>query len=184
MSRLLEEAGYAARGTTADDHPVRLAAELPADAVVLDVPLEGGGPAWATLEKLHLDPATAHVPVVVCSAAAHAVESYQPTLARRGVRTLPKPFTRDALVAAVGAALGSRRPAASFAPLSPRQREIACLVARGLTNRQVAQVLVTSEGTVANHVRSILLRLALDSRSQLAVWVAKDTLRRSAAGIK
>jgi DNA-binding NarL/FixJ family response regulator len=52
-----------------------------------------------------------------------------------------------------------------------------------MTNRQIAQALVNTEGTIANYVRGILLRLSLDSRAQLAVWVARDTLRRSGAGI-
>jgi DNA-binding NarL/FixJ family response regulator len=157
-------------------------------AVVLDVEVWDGKQAWALLEKLLFDPATASIPVVLCTAAAQSVESYQPTLARRGVRTLPKPFTRDELLAALQAALASPSAAASDAdvwgPLSPRQRDVAVLVAKGLTNRQVAGALVLEEGTVANHVRAVLLKLGLNSRGQLGVWVAKDTLRRSAAGIE
>src|SRR3954471_13306763 len=55
-------------------------------------------------------------------------------------------------------------------PLSLREREVAALVARGLTNRQVAATLTLAEGTVANHVRRVLLRLGLRNRTQLAAW--------------
>ena len=55
--------------------------------------------------------------------------------------------------------------------LTARQREIARLIAAGLTNRQIAGELVLTEGTVANHVRHILLRLGMRCRAQVAVWV-------------
>jgi DNA-binding NarL/FixJ family response regulator len=56
--------------------------------------------------------------------------------------------------------------------LSRREKELADLVARGLTNRQIAEELVLSERTVENHVRNILKKLKLSSRSEVAAWVA------------
>jgi len=58
----------------------------------------------------------------------------------------------------------------SLVDLTPRQREIARLIASGRTNRQIAQELVLTTGTVANHVAQILDRLGLDNRVQLAAW--------------
>jgi DNA-binding CsgD family transcriptional regulator len=55
--------------------------------------------------------------------------------------------------------------------LSRREREVAKLVARGLTNRQIAEGLVLSERTVENHVSNILKKLNLSSRSEVAAWV-------------
>jgi DNA-binding CsgD family transcriptional regulator/tetratricopeptide (TPR) repeat protein len=55
--------------------------------------------------------------------------------------------------------------------LTRREREVAKLVARGLTNRQIAKELVLSERTVENHVRNILKKLKLSSRSEVAAWV-------------
>ena len=52
--------------------------------------------------------------------------------------------------------------------LTAREREVALLVARGLTNRQIAQQLSISEYTVANHVRKILKKLGLRSRAQIS----------------
>jgi DNA-binding NarL/FixJ family response regulator len=54
--------------------------------------------------------------------------------------------------------------------LTGRQVEIARLIADGLTNRQIARELVLTEGTVANHVRAILLRLGVRCRAQVAAW--------------
>jgi DNA-binding NarL/FixJ family response regulator len=60
--------------------------------------------------------------------------------------------------------------------LTRRQRDIAELVARGFTNSQIADELVLTHGTVANHVAHILRRLDYHSRSQIAVWAAKQGL--------
>jgi predicted ATPase/DNA-binding SARP family transcriptional activator/DNA-binding CsgD family transcriptional regulator len=56
-------------------------------------------------------------------------------------------------------------------PLTRREEEIAALVVRGLTNRQIATELSISEHTVANHVAKILRKLGLGSRSQITTWV-------------
>ncbi len=58
--------------------------------------------------------------------------------------------------------------------LTPRQQEVALLVARGLTNRQVAAELTLSEHTVATHVRGILKKLGLQSRTGLAAWMTEQ----------
>jgi predicted ATPase/DNA-binding SARP family transcriptional activator/DNA-binding CsgD family transcriptional regulator len=52
--------------------------------------------------------------------------------------------------------------------LTTREQEVALLVGRGLTNRQIAQELSISEHTVANHVRKILKKLGLRSRTQIS----------------
>ena len=66
-----------------------------------------------------------------------------------------------------------RSPTDEGPDLTPREREVALLVARGFTNHQIAQELVLSEHTVITHVRNILKKLSLRSRTQLAVWVAE-----------
>ena len=58
-------------------------------------------------------------------------------------------------------------------PLSPREREVLGLIARGLTNRQIAEELVISEHTARNHVTSILDKLGLSRRTQAAVYAAR-----------
>ena len=54
--------------------------------------------------------------------------------------------------------------------LSPREEEVAALVAEGLTNRQIAQRLVISERTAQNHVQHILTKLGFTTRGQIAAW--------------
>jgi DNA-binding CsgD family transcriptional regulator len=57
--------------------------------------------------------------------------------------------------------------------LTARQHEIAELVARGLTNKQIAQRLGISRYTAETHVRNILERLGAASRSEIATWFTR-----------
>ena len=58
--------------------------------------------------------------------------------------------------------------------LTYREREVADLIARGYTNRQIAAALVISERTVHAHVRNILAKLGFTSRAQVAAWAAQE----------
>jgi DNA-binding CsgD family transcriptional regulator len=58
-------------------------------------------------------------------------------------------------------------------PLTERQREVAALVARGLTNRQIGEALVITEGTANLHVKHILRKLGFATRAQIAAWATR-----------
>lgn len=64
-------------------------------------------------------------------------------------------------------------PPAGALLLSRREREVAILVARGLTNRQVAGRLVIAERTVEGHLERIRTKLGIRTRTQIAVWVVE-----------
>ena len=55
-------------------------------------------------------------------------------------------------------------------PLSPRERDVLRLIARGHSNRQIARDLAIGEQTVKTHVRSILTKLSLQDRIQAAIF--------------
>jgi len=63
-------------------------------------------------------------------------------------------------------------PAARGLPLTRREREIAELIAQGLTNRQIAARLFIAERTVDTHVGRILVKLGCANRAQVAAIVA------------
>jgi predicted ATPase/DNA-binding CsgD family transcriptional regulator len=66
------------------------------------------------------------------------------------------------------------RPSANVSSaLTRREKEIAALVARDLTNRQIAKELVVSERTVENHVANILKKLGLHSRERVAASITQ-----------
>ena len=102
-----------------------------------------------------------------------------------GLTTSPEQLWREAL------ALPTESPASMPAPPAPspvtagsrpmsalteRQQSVAELVARGCSNRQIADELHLSERTVETHVRQILHKLVLVSRTQLAAWVVEQRL--------
>jgi NarL family two-component system response regulator LiaR len=58
-------------------------------------------------------------------------------------------------------------------PLSPRERDVLRLIARGHSNRQIARDLVIGEQTVKTHVRSILTKLGLQDRVQAAIFALR-----------
>ena len=66
--------------------------------------------------------------------------------------------------------------------LTPRQREVATLIAHGSTNGEIADRLAVSEGTVANHVENILRRLGFRSRAAVAALVAEVGVLRLGVG--
>ncbi|MDH8677908.1 response regulator transcription factor [Fusibacter bizertensis] len=58
--------------------------------------------------------------------------------------------------------------------LTHRELEIARAIASGLSNKEIAQQLFVSEGTVKNHLTNILLKLELRDRTQLAIYMVKN----------
>ncbi len=60
------------------------------------------------------------------------------------------------------------------APLTPRETEIAHLVAQGMTNKEIAATLVISQRTAEGHIEHILSKLGYHSRAQVAVWIGEQ----------
>ncbi|WP_433685797.1 response regulator transcription factor [Nocardia sp. CA-119907] len=58
--------------------------------------------------------------------------------------------------------------------LTARERQVAELVAQGLSNRQIAERLVLSPRTVDRHLENILCKLGYSSRTQIAAWTARS----------
>jgi DNA-binding NarL/FixJ family response regulator len=81
---------------------------------------------------------------------------------------------------ALGEPAGAATPAPAYADparLTPREREVAGLIAQGLSNRDIAARLVISARTAETHVQHIMVKLGLTARAQIAAWTAADTGR-------
>ena len=93
----------------------------------------------------------------------------------------------DALRKVMEAAMGPRAGEAPARPPSPpgdlteRELEVVALVARGLSNREIAGTFVLSEKTVKTHIGHILAKLELKDRTQLAIYALKNGLAGDAA---
>ncbi|MBD2676714.1 MULTISPECIES: response regulator transcription factor [Nostoc] len=66
----------------------------------------------------------------------------------------------------------------ALAQLTPREQEVLQLIGQGLTNRDIAQQLFISEGTVKTHVTHLLNRLNLRNRAQLAIYAHSAATQR------
>jgi non-specific serine/threonine protein kinase len=110
-------------------------------------------------------------------------------VARAAGRALP---SEEAIAEALAVALAPPAPTSRAAaggapphagPLSARELEVALLVARGLTNQQIAAQLVVTGRTVASHVEHIFAKLGFTSRIQIAVWAAAQPAISQAANL-
>jgi DNA-binding NarL/FixJ family response regulator len=63
--------------------------------------------------------------------------------------------------------------------LTLREREVAQLIARGYSNRQIAEELVIASSTAERHVANILTKLKVRSRAEIAVWAVEHGSPRS-----
>ena len=63
--------------------------------------------------------------------------------------------------------------------LSERQREVLAMVARGATNREIADTLLIAEATVKFHLRTVLRKLNLRHRRQAAIYAIREGLFRT-----
>ncbi|TDC90304.1 tetratricopeptide repeat protein [Nonomuraea deserti] len=144
---------------------------------------------WARLATAEGD----HRLGVLMIAASVALRGRQPDARTENVLRPARALLGDEMVAvlwaegakmtadqAVSCALDGTRPdpsAAVFVPvvqesrLTTREREIAELVARGLSNRAIADELVISPATAARHVANILSKLGFSTRTQIAAWM-------------
>jgi RNA polymerase sigma factor (sigma-70 family) len=95
-------------------------------------------------------------------AAVHVVSRGDALLDPAITRTVIEEFTRRPA--------GRRELAAKLDELTEREREVFRLVARGLSNAEIARELVVSEGTVKTHVARVLLKLGLRDRVQVVVF--------------
>ncbi|WP_158883281.1 response regulator [Amycolatopsis anabasis] len=161
------------------DEALRLAAEHRPHVVLLDIEMPGNERPQDTVRRLqHVRPG---VRVLVLTM--HDDTALVRLLLAAGIAGfLHKTVTRHALVAAVrGARLPGNPVTVSLSanqllrpepaepgPLSPREAEVIELVAKGLSNYQIARRLDIVEGTVKRHMRSIFDKLAARSRVEAA----------------
>lgn len=81
-------------------------------------------------------------------------------------RSLPLEQVRDRALAFPR----PKKPVMDLRPLTPREREIAELAEKGLSNREIAEQLTISQATAARHIANIFRKLSISSREQLTGW--------------
>lgn len=162
--------------TGSGEEAVRLHRELRPDITLMDLRLPGLSGADAAARILGESP---EARIIVFSSYSGDEDIYRSICA--GARAyLLKDMLRTELVSAIRAVLAGERylPQAvqqrlrerqSGRSLTPREKEILALIVKGLRNREIAEVLGTSEGTVRIHISHILEKLGATDRTEAAV---------------
>ncbi len=166
------------------------------DVVLLDVHLPGGG-GVEVLRQVHAaDPEIRFLALSVSDAAEDVVGVIRAGARGYVTKTVTGPELVEAITrVAAGDAVFSPRLAGfvldAFAAepsamptsgdpdldrLSPREREVLRLIARGYTYREAARELVLSVKTIETHVSNVLRKLQLSNRRELARWAAARRL--------
>jgi DNA-binding NarL/FixJ family response regulator len=175
-----------------------IAKALP-DVVLLDVHLPGGGGQLVVSELAHALPGVRFLALSASDAPEDVIAVIRAGARGYVTKTISGAELVDAIrrVAAGDAVFsprlagfvldafasqadGGAQPAPSFDPeldqLTPREREVLRLIARGYTYKEIAKELFISAKTVESHVSSVLRKLQLSTRHQLTRWAAERRL--------
>jgi DNA-binding CsgD family transcriptional regulator len=133
---------------------------------------------WRTrlaLGKLYQARADSHRAQAAFAAARTLIEELAATILDDGLR---ENFRRRAMALIPPAQPLTPRQAAKaeFGGLTKRERQVAVVVAQGLSNQEIADELVVSVKTVEAHVSRILSKLGFSSRAQIAAWAVDKGL--------
>jgi NarL family two-component system response regulator LiaR len=123
------------------------------------------------------------IPAIQAGAASYLLKDVTPDAlveailaVHRGEARLHPDIARKLMERVAQGPAGTRETAAPPEGLTTRELEVIRLVARGRSNHEIAQELVISEKTVKTHVSSILSKLNLEDRTQLAIHAIKSGL--------
>lgn len=162
------------------------------DVAVVDVRLPGGDGVQLVREVRSRDPRTrclmltafpeeeAFVQSIVAGAAGYVGKDVTPDQLLAAVRAVAagrSVLKWDEMVTLRERARGMPADDEFLAELTEQERRILDLVAEGLTNREIAQRLFLAEKTVRNYVSSVLAKLGMKNRTQVAAYVARAAVR-------
>lgn len=181
----IEVAGEAADGETA----AVMAAELQPDVILMDLMMPGMNGVEATRRCLVESPAAK---VIILTSKAED-DLVLPALRAGAFSYLLKDVSAEELTAAIkDAAVGkpayhpiaasriltelssSDKPGPHTVEISPREMEVLALIAQGLDNKEIGERLFIAERTVKSHVSSLLEKLELRDRTQLAIYAMQN----------
>ncbi len=106
MHDLLTQEGYRAVIWKEGDKAYNMIKEHRPVLVILDIRMEHPDTGWMVLELMRLDPETAHIPVIICSADTSRIREKEAYLREKGCAVLEKPFLLEDLLEKVQAFIG------------------------------------------------------------------------------
>jgi NarL family two-component system response regulator LiaR len=163
------------------------------DVVLMDLVMPGAGGVAATREIRERSPSTRVlvltsfasddqvIPAVHAGAAGYVLKDIEPSSLEAAIRVVHRgEALLDPQVAQrVMDEVAHPSAGAGLSTLTPRELEVLRLLARGLSNRQLADELVVSVKTVKTHVSNILMKLGVRDRTQAALLAVREGLTDS-----
>ena len=172
------------------EEAVRAAREHAPDIVLMDLVMPNMDGVEATRRIASERPATRVIaltsfleddkvlPAVRAGAAGYLLKDVGPPELVRAIRTVHggEALLHPAVAARVLEEVAAPAPPRAEPGLTPREREVLALVARGLANKRIAQELGIAEKTVKIHVSRILHKLGVADRTQAALYAVREGL--------
>jgi DNA-binding response OmpR family regulator len=113
---ILSEEGYRVQLALDPILDLDQVAQFAPDLIILEYLFGHEAQGLVLVQRLWMAAATAHIPIIVCTAAVNLVKEVQPELDRHGIRVLAKPFAIDDLLAVVRHALATGPPVPTTTP--------------------------------------------------------------------
>jgi len=184
----LEVVGEAADG----DEALRKLRHLRPDVALVDLVMPGTGGLEVLRQAAVLELATRIVvltsfaeadqvvPAVRAGAAGYLLKDAEPADLEAAIRAVHRgeALLHPRAAGAVMREVAQPRAASAADDLTPREREVLELLARGLTNRLIARELDVTEKTVKTHVSNVLAKLGVTDRTQAALYAVREGLVR------
>ena len=184
LKTIVESQGIQVLATGHDGaEAIRLAGEVRPDVILLDIRMQGGDGLEATREILARDPAARILLITtfqdeeyIARALTLGCKGYILKSNIAGIIPAIQAVGSDQMVfdSKVVARIKQADRPREFPGLTEREADILTHVASGMNNREIAETLFLSEGTVRNYISGLLDKLQLRDRTQLAIYYYRE----------
>ena len=172
------------------EEATELAAELVPDVVLMDLAMPGVDGIDATARIAAVQPRVKVIaltsfatddkvfPAIRAGAAGYLLKEAQPAEVAEAIRKVHRgePILHPSIAERLMREVAAATPQAHRTDLTARELEVLRLIARGMSNREIARELTVSEKTVKAHVSNVLSKLGVSDRTQAALYAVEHGL--------
>ncbi len=155
------------------EEAMKLCKNIDVDLILMDISMPGLGGIKAIREIKRMRPG-----IKIIALTMHDEEAYREEAMRAGVSAyVVKGVGASELIKAIERVCGQAGRKRHLSSLTPRERDVLSLIAKGKNNKEIAHELRLKEKTVRNYVSNILQKLGVRDRTQAVILVLKEGMR-------